>query len=173
MLIVLAISAQLTAATPVDTPTTPARPRAQAVEVSEWYARRLALHRWMSLASYPLFAFQYAAGKQKWDKGDSAPEWAHTGHRIGAAAIAGVFTVNTVTGVWNLIESRNVSEGRALRYLHAASMLAADAGFFWAGAVLSEQAARSARKKRQHRTVALTSIGISVTSSTMMWFFNR
>jgi hypothetical protein len=52
-------------------------------------------------------------------------------------------------------------------------MLIADVGFTWAGAVLSEQAERSTEKRRLHRTVALTSIGISVTSATLMWFLNR
>ena len=49
----------------------------------------------------------------------------------------------------------------------------AEAGFTWAGAVLSEQAERSTEKRRLHRTVALSSIGISVTSATLMWFLNR
>jgi hypothetical protein len=173
MLAILGLSAQLLTAIPSDTPPPSPRTRAQAVEVSEWYNRRLTLHRWLSYTSYPLFAFQYAAGSQKWEKGDAAPEWAKSGHRAGAAAIAGVFTVNTITGVWNLVESRHVEDGRARRYVHAASMLIADAGFTWAGAVLSEQAQRSTKKKRLHRTVALTSIGISVTSSTLMWFLNR
>jgi hypothetical protein len=154
-------------AAPVDTP------RTRAVEVSDWYGRRLTLHRWLSYTTYPLFAFQYAAGRQKWDRGDAAPAWAKDGHVIGATAIATVFTANTVTGVWNLIESRHVEDGRTRRYLHGASMLVADAGFTWAGAVLSEQAERSNSKRKLHRTVALTSIGISVTSSTLMWIFNR
>ena len=133
-------------AVPSDTPPPNPRPRAQAVEVSEWYNRRLTIHRWLSYTSYPLFAFQWAAGRQKWEKGDAAPEWAKSGHRAGAAAIAGVFTVNTITGVWNLVESRHIEDGRARRYLHGASMLIADAGFTWAGAVLSEQAKRSTEK---------------------------
>lgn len=174
MLTILGLSAQLLTAVPSDTPP-PSQPRArpQAVEVSEWYGRRLTIHRWLSYASYPLFAFQYAAGREIWNKGDLAPAWARSGHRVGAASIAGVFAVNTVTGVWNLVESRRVEEGRTRRYLHAASMLIADAGFTWAGAVLSEQAERSSEKRRLHRTVALTSMGISVTSATLMWFLNR
>jgi hypothetical protein len=174
MLQILGLSAQLLIAVPSDTPPPPpARPRAQAVEVSDWYSRRLTIHRWLSYASYPMFAFQYAAGRQVWEKGRGAPDWARDGHRIGAAAIASVFTVNTITGVWNLVESRNVEEGRTRRYFHAASMLIADAGFTWAGAVLSEQAERSTEKRKLHRTVALSSIGISVTSATLMWFLNR
>ena len=173
MLILLGLSAQLLTAVPSDTPPPSPRPRVQAVEVSDWYSRRLTIHRWLSYTSYPLFAFQYAAGQQIWEKGSAAPEWARRGHRIGAASIGGIFVVNTVTGAWNLIESRHVEEGRTRRYLHAASMLVADAGFTWAGAVLSEQAERSSSKRRLHRTVAVSSIGLSVVSATAMWFLNR
>ncbi|HET9454136.1 MAG TPA: hypothetical protein VFO66_07635 [Gemmatimonadaceae bacterium] len=172
MLVALAIAAQVAAAAPVDTPPPP-RPRPQAVEVSEWYERRLTLHRRLSYATVPLFAFQYMAGREIWEKGGGAPAWARNGHRVGATAIAGVFTANVVTGVWNYMDSRGVEEGRALRTIHGLSMLAATAGFTWAGAVLSEQAETDPDKRRLHRTVALTSIGITVTSGVLMRVLNR
>jgi hypothetical protein len=108
MLALLGLVAQLASPVPVDTPPVTARPRPVAVEVSEWYERRLTLHRRLSYAVIPLFGFQYAAGSQIWDKGPDAPAWARRGHRIGAAAIAGVFVANTVTGAWNLWDSRMV-----------------------------------------------------------------
>ena len=172
MLATLVLVAQLSAAVPTDTPAP--RPRVRAIEVSEWYERRLTLHRRLSYATVPLFAFQYAAGSQLWEKGTCcAPSWARRGHRIGAATIAGVFVVNTVTGGWNLWDSRKVDEGRALRYAHAVSMLVADAGFTWAGAVLSEQAESDPEKRRLHRTVALSSMGIAVTSGLLMKLLNQ
>ena len=171
MLVALAIAAQVAVAAPVDTP--PPRQRPQAVEVGDSYERRLTLHRRLAYATIPLFAFQYAAGSQIWERGNAAPTWARTGHRIGAAAIATVFTANVVTGVWNYWESRDVAEGRGLRTIHGLSMLAATAGFTWAGAVLSEQAEKDGEKRRLHRTVALTSIGITVTSGTLMRILNR
>lgn len=174
MLTILGLAAQLVSAVPSDTPPpVRTRPRVKAIEVSEWYDRRLTLHRRLSYATIPLFAFQWAAGEQIWEKGRNAPQWARTGHRIGATTIAGVFTVNTVTGVWNLWESRAVPEGRTRRYLHAVSMLAADAGFTWAGAVLSEQAEKSIDKRRLHRTVALSSLGLSFTSGVLMKLLNK
>lgn len=171
MLATLTLLAQLTVAVPVDTPAT--RPRPRAIEVSEWYGRRLTLHRRLSYAIVPVFAFQYAAGSRIWTEGAAAPAWARTGHRAGATALAVLFTANTVTGVWNLWDSRMVPEGRVLRYMHAISMLAADAGFTWAGAVLSEQAERSIDKRRLHRTVALTSMGVTVTSGVLMKLLNQ
>src|SRR5437868_11892565 len=167
MLIPLAIVAQLSVASlapaPLDTPT-PRRPRAKAVEVSDWYSRRLTLHRQLSYATIPIFTFQYLAGRQIWDLGPNAPSWALTGHRIGATTLAGIFTVNTVTGVWNLWDSRSTEQGQALRYVHAVSMLAADAGFTWAGKYLSEKAENDIEARRLHRKVALTSIGLTVAS---------
>jgi hypothetical protein len=175
MLTVLGLAAQLLVAIPSDTPPPPpiARPRVKAVEVSDWYNRRLTIHRWLSYGTIPLFGFQYAAGKQIWDKGPNAPGWAREGHRVGAATLAGVFTVNTVTGVWNLWDSRSVEDGRTRRYFHAASMLAADAGFTWAGAKLSEEAETSFEKRRLHRTVALSAMGLTVTSGILMKVLNR
>lgn len=176
LLIPFAMAAQLLTAAasfPVDTPTPRQRVRPKAVEVSDWYARRLSLHRKLSYVTLPVFGFQYAAGTQIWQKGPSAPEWALKGHRAGAATLAGIFTVNTVTGLWNLWDSRHTEQGRALRYSHALSMLVADAGFTWAGARLSEQAENDPSARKLHRTVALTSIGISVASGLMMKFLNR
>jgi hypothetical protein len=174
MLTVLGLTAQLLTAVPSDTPPPPpVRQRVRAIEVSEWYSRRLTLHRRLSYTVIPLFGFQAVAGNQIWQGGRNAPAWARDGHRYGAATIAGVFTVNTVTGLWNLWDSRSVTEGRARRYLHATSMLVADFGFTWAGAKLSEQAETDFAKRRLHRKVALTSIGISVTSGLLMKFFNK
>jgi hypothetical protein len=173
MLTSLTLAAQLLVAVPTDTPQPPPRQRVQAIEVSDWYERRLTLHRRLSYATLPLFGFQLAAGWRIWEEHQNAPSWARNGHRIGAATIAGVFTVNTITGVWNLWDSRAVQEGRARRYLHATSMLLADAGFSYAGAVLSEQAENDPSKRDLHRTVALSSMVIALTSGLIMTFTNR
>src|SRR5438477_2892509 len=138
MIAVLGLAAQLLVTVPTDTPpVVHPRPRPRAIEVSEWYNRRLTIHRWLAYSTIPVFAVQWTAGQQIWAKGPAAPTWARTGHRVGATTLAGIFTVNTVTGVWNLWDSRAVPENRGLRYMHAVSMLTADAGFTWAGAVLS------------------------------------
>lgn len=174
-MIVLLI-AQLAIAVPADTAALSAVPpqqgRPKAIEVSDWYARRLTLHRRLSYAMIPMFGFQAAAGKQIWDKGTRAPAWARTGHRIGATAIATAFTVNVVTGVWNLWDSRSTTEGRALRYTHAVSMLAASAGFTYAGAVLSEQAEKSSAKRELHWQVAISSMGLTAVSGILMKILN-
>lgn len=172
-MIALLIAAQLAVAAPTDSaPPHPRQGRPKAVEISDWYARRLTLHRRLSYAMIPMFGFQALAGKQIWDKGAAAPGWAKTGHGIGAATIAGAFTANVVTGVWNLWDSRSTTEGRGRRYLHAAAMLTASAGFTYAGAVLSEQAERDSEKRDLHRTIALSSIGLTAVSGIMMKILN-
>lgn len=153
----------------VDTP----RARPRAVEVSDWYGRRLTIHRTLSYTVLPIFAVQWAAGERIYKHGNEAPAWARTTHRAGATALAGIFTVNTVTGLWNLWDSRHTPEGRTLRTFHALSMLAADAGFTYAGAKLSKDAETDFNKRREHRTVALSSMGVTVASALVMKFFNK
>lgn len=174
-MIVLFVAAQLAFVEPsaarVDS-VSPLQGRPKAVEVTEWYGRRLTLHRRLSYAIIPMFGFQALAGKQIWDKGDLAPEWALIGHRVGATAIAGAFTVNAITGAWNLWDSRSTEEGRARRYVHAASMLAASAGFTYAGAVLSKQAETDSRKRKLHWQVSVSSIGLTTVSGVLMKILN-
>jgi hypothetical protein len=155
----------------VDTP--PPRPRPKIVEVSDWYSRRLTIHRYVAYATVPVFALQWAAGDRLFKHGAGAPGWAKTTHRAGATTLAGMFTVNTVTGVWNWWDSRSAPQGRALRTLHAFSMLAADAAFTYAGAKLSNEAETSFDKRRLHRTIALSAIGVTVVSGTAMKLLNR
>jgi len=157
-----------TAAT-VDTP----RVRPRAIEVSDWYGRRLTIHRSLSYAVIPIFAAQWAAGERIYKHGDQAPDWAKTTHRAGATALAGIFTINTVTGLWNLWDSRQTPNGRALRTVHALSMLVADAGFTYAGVKLSKEAETDFNKRRQHRTIALSSMAVTIVSGLAMKLYNK
>jgi hypothetical protein len=82
------------------------------VAYSDWYERRVTIHKWASYTTLPLFAFQYVAGRQLYDKSTDASSWAKSGHGVAATGIAVLFTVNTVTGVWNLWDARKDPEGR-------------------------------------------------------------
>jgi len=147
--------------------TTPRR-RRKAIEVSDWYERRLRIHRYGAYATLPLFVFQAAAGNELYHKGSGADGWARNGHRVGATALATVFSVNTVTGLWNLWDSRAVPQGRTRRTIHTLLMLASDAGFAYAGIKLSEDAEQSAEARRKHRNTAYASMGVAVTGAGMM-----
>ena len=159
--LVLPVSLQLEA------DTTPRR-RRKAIEVSDWYERRLRIHRYGAYTTIPLFVFQAAAGNELYQKGSGADSWAKNGHRIGAAGLATVFGVNTVTGLWNLWDSRSVPQGRTRRTIHTLLMLASDAGFAYAGIKLSEDAEESAEARRKHRNTAYASMGVAVTGAGMM-----
>jgi hypothetical protein len=154
---------------PLDTP----RTRRRAVELSDWYGRRLTIHRYVAYSTVPVFALQWAAGDQLYRKSSDAPAWAKTMHRVGATSLAAMFTVNTVTGAWNWWDTRSQSKGRVLRTVHALTMLSADAAFTYAGAKLSNEAETSATKRREHRTVALSAMGVTVVSGLAMRFLNR
>lgn len=143
------------------------KPRRRAVRLSEAYHTRLRIHKAASYAMLPLFAAQYAAGDQLFRKGSAAPDWAQNSHGVLAAGIAGLFTLNTITGGLNWWETRRQEQGRAWRTTHAALMLLADAGFTATG-LLAEKAEESGDDRRLHRTVALTSIGVATASYVMM-----
>lgn len=143
------------------------KPRRRAVRLSNAYHTRLRIHKVASYAMLPLFAAQYAAGDQLFKKGSAAPDWAQNSHGVLAAGVAGLFTLNTITGGLNWWETRRQEKGRAWRTTHAALMLLADAGFTATG-LLAEDAEESGDDRRLHRTVALTSIGVATASYLMM-----
>lgn len=146
---------------------TPARDTSVSIEYSEWYGRRLTIHRWASYSTLPLFAFQFLAGRELYEKSSDAPGWARKGHGVAATGVAALFVVNTVTGVWNLWDARKDPEGRTRRTAHGLLMLAADAGFTATG-MLAESAERSPEDRRLHRSVALTSMGVATVSYLIM-----
>ncbi|MEO8623260.1 MAG: hypothetical protein ABI625_19445 [bacterium] len=138
------------------------RRRAKAVDVSDAYEVRLRIHRYASYATIPLFLAQAVAGNQLFqaDKsGAERPGWAKTVHSSGAVGLSALFGINTVTGLWNLYESRGNDVGRTKRLLHTALMLASDAGFAYTGLVLAEDAKRNESDRQDHRNYAYYSMG--------------
>ena len=75
-------------------------------------------------------------------------------HQWVAGGVAALFGINTVTGVWNLYETRHQEEGRALRVTHAILMLASDAGFATTGLVASR-----ARRRLPDRVITIPRTG--------------
>lgn len=147
------------------------RRRPKAVEVSDAYALRLQIHRYASYTMIPLFVVQTVAGNQLITS--NPPSWAKPVHSAGAAGLGALFTVNTVTGLWNLWEGREVEEGRTRRLLHGALMLASDAGFTYAGVKLSGEAHRSPEGRDRHRRMAYISMGTALAGYGVMLFGNH
>jgi len=174
----LAILAQLQAALPpallpLDTPVVQ-RPRA--VEYSDLYYTRLTVHRVGSYTMIPLFVAEYSLG-QNLVNDAAPPSWIKPTHVAVASGIGILFSVNTVTGLWNLWDARQDPEGRTRRTVHSILMLASDAGFLAAAALTPERehgftnAADYQHRVNVHRGVAIGSFALSTIGGAMMWFW--
>ncbi|MCX5765574.1 MAG: hypothetical protein NTU67_13255 [Gemmatimonadetes bacterium] len=141
--------------------------KAVAIEYSDWYEKRLTIHRYASWAMLPLFVGQYVMGTTLITKGTDAPQWVKTTHPILATGVAALFATNTVTGAWNWWEGRADPNGRGWRTTHSALMLLADAGFTYVGMV-SGQAKQNGDVRDRHRQAAIISGSLAVTSWVMM-----
>ena len=148
--------------------------RPRAIEYGDGYAIRLKIHQIGSYLELPLFVSEYFLGEKLLSDArnnintrGSSVRGAHSAVALGLGA---VFTANTITGVWNLVESRHEPAGRTRRWAHTLAMLLADAGF-----LLTAQAAGDARETNggadRHRTLAIGSMGIAAASTIMMWLW--
>jgi hypothetical protein len=147
--------------------------RRKAIEYSGSYNTRLTIHRIASYTELPLFVAEYFVGTKVLDDERDHPGVRSSSkgtHTLIATGLEGLFAVNTVTGVWNLIESRHEPEGRARRWIHGILMLIADAGFA-ATASAGGSAEGGGTNGDHHRTLALGSMGVATIATVMMWLW--
>ncbi len=154
-------------------------PRRRAIILSEWYLRRLTLHRYGSYVMLPLFAGQYVLGQRLLSQKDGVYDGTRrvpidanlrSNHRAVAIGVGSLFAVNTTTGLWNLWEARNDGSTSRRRTMHVLSMLGADAGFAAVGLMADRAVNRRPSDARAHRNVALASIGLATVGVSLMWF---
>ena len=143
------------------------RRRPVAIEYSDFYATRLAIHRYASYTMLPLFVAQYIAGEDLLKNGTNASSFARKWHRPLATSVAVLFGVNTVTGLWNLWDSRHDPAGRTRRTIHSLLMLTADAGFVATG-ITAQRAHNSGSQRSLHQKLAIGSMAVSVVGDLMM-----
>jgi hypothetical protein len=150
------------------------RKRAKSIEYSDSYYTRLTIHRVASYAELPLFAAEYVLGERliKEDRTGFPSQGVKTAHTTVALGLGALFTVNTVTGVWNLWESRNDPANRTRRIIHSVAMLGADAGFAWAGASAGS-AKTNIANANHHRTISVSSMALATAGTAMMWLFHN
>lgn len=163
-----ALSARLVFQLAPDVDTVRRRPRA--IEVTDAYETRLRIHRYASYTLIPLFALQSVAGNQLYQAdrtGGEKPGWAKSTHVAGATGLAALFTVNTVTGAWNLWESRSNPSGRTKRWIHSILLLASDAGFTYSG-ISSGDAEHSQTTRDHHRNVSYAAMGTALVGYAVM-----
>ena len=145
---------------------TSAEQRPQAYEYSDAYKMRRKIHFIASFATLPLFVGQYISGDKLYD--NQGGEGAKSSHGAFAGGIAALFVVNTVTGVWNLVEARHDPNGRTRRLVHGLLMMAANAGFVATGAMAPDGDEIGSSDRSAHRNVAIASMGIATASYVYM-----
>ena len=137
------------------------------------YEVRKDIHKYASYATLPLFAAEFALG-------EALPnEPGHSGstkglHAAVGAGLVGLFFANTVTGGWNLWQSRHEKEHRTPRMIHSFLMIGANAGFVatWASAPSQHNAATFDQDRTRHRNLAIASIGVG-TAGYLLAIFGR
>ena len=149
------------------------RKRPRSIEYNDAYYTRLKIHRVASYAELPLFATEYILGERllREERTGFPSSGLKTAHTTVALGLGALFTINTVTGVWNLWDSRNDPSGRTRRLIHSIAMLGADAGFALAGAS-GGGASESQSDANHHRTIAISSMALATAGTAMMWFFH-
>lgn len=141
--------------------------RRKAIEYSDEYYSRLQLHRIGSWLEFPVFGTEYWLG-QKLISGRDNGDWVKTTHAVVAGTLGGLFAINTLTGAWNLYESRHDTDQRALVWTHSVLMLASDAGFLIT-AMLAGDSEDSGDSRTQHRNAALISMSAASAGTLIMW----
>jgi hypothetical protein len=151
---------------------TQARRRPVAFEYSDGYKVRARIHKVASIATLPLFVAEYLVGADLYNHPESVTDGKRSTHTALAASTGVLFGINTITGVWNLVEARKDPNHSTRRTIHGILMLVADAGFAATGATApeSEHGRVDDGSRSTHRALALTSMGIATVSYLMMLF---
>lgn len=171
---------------PATTPTEPAAGQSAspvhpgAITYSDGYQLRAKIHKYASFATLPLFATELALGQSLYNDPANA-ESKKGAHIAVGTGIIGLFGVNAVTGVWNMVEDRHNSKGHTLRLVHGLLMLTANAGFVATAATGPHREGGrrfatvppSESDKALHRDLAVGSMAIGTVGYTIMLFGHR
>jgi hypothetical protein len=149
--------------------------RPTAIEYSEGYATRAKIHKVASFATLPLIGTEAILGQSLYNDPYSRTSAKRGAHIAVGTAITGLFALNSVTGVWNMVESWHDPHHQVLRRIHGFSMLAADAGFFAAYGTGpgGRNLVNIDSEKSTHRAVVFTTMSIATASYLMMLIGNK
>lgn len=144
-------------------------------EYSDGYRLRAKIHKLASWAMLPLFATEAYVGQKMFNDVSTATDGNRRLHKTVAWGIGGLFAINTVTGVPNLIESRQDPHKSDLSLIHGVLMLVADAGFLTTALTRPNSQTPAGLdiytpKKNQHLTIAYASISVATVSYLLMLF---
>lgn len=164
-----AVSAIAASAPAPQTPVTPA------FEYSQGYKTRAKIHKLSSWLMLPAFGVEAYLGQKMFNNVGFATNDHKALHKGIAWGIGGLFTINTVTGVPNLLQERHDPAKSDRTLIHGVLMLMADAGFL--ATALTRPNSRTADglqiytpKKNQHLTIAYASISVASVGYLLMLF---
>ena len=147
--------------------------RPTAIEYSDAHETRAKIHKYSSWATLPLMVTEFALGESLYNDPNVLTSSQKGVHGAVGAALIGFFGVQSVTGAWNLMESKE-APGHTKRLVHGLLMLAAEGGFV-ASALTAPSTSRSAlpnfdADKATHRNIAIVSIGVGTAGYLLMLF---
>ena len=145
-----------------------------ATTYSNGYEVRLKIHKYVSIATLPLFATELALGQSLFNNPETGAK--RTAHGIVGTGIVGLFGLNTFTGTWNLWEGRHDTDGRKKRIVHSVLMFASDGGFIATMATaphIHNGIITNPSQKSLHRDLAVASIGAGTAGYLLMLFKGR
>lgn len=149
----------------------PQEARPVAVEYSEGHETRAKIHKYTSWATLPLMATEFALGQQLYNDPNSINSSSRGVHGAVGAGLIGLFGVQSVTGVWNLVEESS-APGHKKRLVHGLMMLGAEGGFIAAAAMAPGHNRNDLinfdANKSAHRNVAIVSIGVGTVGYLLM-----
>ncbi len=149
--------------------------RPTAIEYSEGYETRARIHKIASWATLPLLGTEAILGQNLYNDPQGRQSSYRGAHIAVGTAITGLFALQSVTGVWNLVEGWKDPNHKTLRLVHGIMMLGADAGF--AAAYATGPGGRNLvnfdQNKSTHRTVVFTTMGVATASYLLMLFGNK
>ena len=152
----LAVEAGKLAADPQDT-------RPVAIEYSDAHLTRAKIHKYASWATLPLLGTEFWLGQKLYDDPNSLTSDLRGVHGAVGAGLIGFFGVQSVTGMWNLLEARS-APGHTKRLVHGLIMLAAEGGLVAAAATAPGHSRNDLinfdANRSTHRNIAVVSIGV-------------
>jgi len=152
----LAVEAATLADDPQDT-------RPVAIEYSDAHETRAKIHKYASWATLPLLGAEFWLGQKLYDDPNSLTSNLRGVHGAVGAGLIGFFAVQSVTGMWNLLEARS-APGHTKRLVHGLIMLASEGGLVAAAATAPGHSRTDLinfdANRSLHRNIAVVSIGV-------------
>jgi len=145
--------------------------RPVAIEYSDAHETRAKIHKYASWATLPLLGTELWLGQKLFNDPNSLTSNLRGVHGAVGAGLIGFFGVQSVTGLWNLVES-NQAPGHTKRLVHGILMLAAEGGMVAAAATAPGHNRNDLinfdANASTHRDIAYVSIGVGTAGYLLM-----